>query len=143
MANTDKLICESCNKNEAMGVACVPGVPCSAAYCYECLGANSHPMHILIANTACCEGLEHCNEGWKRMVNDSLKHQGKTIEWFNKEVKESMNVGDVEFTSEPIFINPKFNPEWAKPHSYKHSPGYPDNQLVCICGKPKGSTTHS
>lgn len=90
MANTDTLICESCNKNEAIGVACVPGVPYSAAYCIECLKANSNPMHILIANTACCGGLEHCNEWWKQIVDMSLKHQGKTLEWFNNEVKGSM-----------------------------------------------------
>ena len=81
-----KLICDVCKKNEAAGVACVPGVPCSAAYCSECLRANSHPMKVLIANTTCIGGLEHANEEWKEMVMDSLKHQGMTLEWFNEEV---------------------------------------------------------
>jgi len=49
-------------------------------------------MHILIANTACCNGLEHCNEWWKQMVNDSLKRQGKTLECFNEQVAITMRV---------------------------------------------------
>ena len=83
-----KLICECCNKNEAIGVACVPMVPCSVAYCRECLKANSHPMNILVANTICIDGLENANEEWKQMVLDSLKYQGKTLEWFNEQVEE-------------------------------------------------------
>ena len=83
-----KLICECCNKNEAIGVACVPMVPCSVAYCRECLKANSHPMNILVANTICIGGLENANEEWKQMVLDSLKYQGKTLEWFNEQVEE-------------------------------------------------------
>lgn len=81
-----KLICEACNKNEAIGVACVPMVPCSVAYCRECLQVNSHPMPTLIANTICIGGLDYANEDWKQMVKDSLKHQNKTIEWFNEQV---------------------------------------------------------
>lgn len=138
-----KLACEACNKNEAVGVACVPGVPMSVAYCQECLQANNHPMPVLIANTACIGGLNHAAEFWKKMVSASLKHQGKTLEWFNEEVKESMNMEGVEFTSEPVFINPKFNPEWAKPHGYEHSPGYPDDQFICICGELRDSKVHN
>ncbi len=85
-----KLTCESCNKNKSVGVACVPGVPYSAAYCGECLDANSHPMHILVANTACCGGLEHCTGWWKDIVESSLKHQGKDMEWFTEKVKVSI-----------------------------------------------------
>lgn len=84
------LVCEVCNKNEALGVAAVPGVPMSVAYCKECLEANSHPMYVLVANTACVGGLEHANEAWKQMVMDSLKHQDKTLEWFNEQVQEGI-----------------------------------------------------
>lgn len=90
MEVTPKLICDACTKNEAIGVACVPMVPCSMAYCKECLQANSHPMNVLIANTACIGGLGLANEFWKAMVMDSLKHQDKTLEWFNKQVAESI-----------------------------------------------------
>ena len=86
----NKLICEACNVNEAMAVVSVPGVPMSAAYCAECLRLNSHPMYILIANTACCGGLECCADWWREMVTASLLYQNKTLEWFNAEVAESM-----------------------------------------------------
>ena len=76
----DKLICDVCGKNEAVGVACVPMVPCSMAYCQECLQANAHPLSGLIANTACIGGLEHANECWVKMITDTLKHLGKTDE---------------------------------------------------------------
>lgn len=86
----EKLICNVCRRNEAIGVACVPGVPCSVAYCVECLQANSHPMSVLIANTVCCGGLSQCANWWKEMVKHSLKHQGKTLKWFNQEVAKEL-----------------------------------------------------
>jgi hypothetical protein len=86
----DNLICEACNKNEAIGVASVPGVPYSAAYCKECLKNNNHPMFILIANTACCDGIDNCSDWWKEMVSSSLKVQNKTLDWFNQEVAKSI-----------------------------------------------------
>lgn len=85
------MICDVCNKNESVGVACIPMVPMSVAYCRECLQANSHPMYVLIANTVCIGGLEHANEDWKEMVMCSLKHQDKTLEWFNAQVKEGID----------------------------------------------------
>jgi len=85
----DKLICDCCNKNEALGVACVPMVPMSMAYCKECLEANNHPMAVLVANTACIGGLDNANDCWKQMVLDSLRRQNKTLDWFNSEVLKS------------------------------------------------------
>ena len=83
-------ICEVCKRNESVGVFAVPGVPLSVAYCKSCVKANSHPMWALIANTACCGGLTHCADWWKEIVISSLSAQGKTIEWFNNEVVESI-----------------------------------------------------
>jgi hypothetical protein len=85
-----KLICEVCNTNEAIGVAAIPGIPMSVAYCKECLEKDSYPMWALISYTACCNGLDHCAEWWKEIVGHSLKAQGKTIEWFNAEVKKCL-----------------------------------------------------
>lgn len=90
MSQQPEPICEVCKRNKAVGVAAVPMVPMSVAYCRECLEANSHPLHILIANTVCVGGLERASEGWKQMVMDSLKHQGKTLEWFNGQVQEGI-----------------------------------------------------
>jgi len=89
-----ELICDACGKNKAVGVACVPMVPCSMAYCRECLQHNSHPMNVLIANTACIGGLDNANEAWRQMVIDSLKHQGKTLDWFNEQVAKELEGGD-------------------------------------------------
>lgn len=89
-----KPICESCRKNESVGVCSVPAVPYSAAYCQECLNADSHPMFILIANTAINGGLEHCADFWKEMVEHSLKHQGETLKWFNIAVENSIREFD-------------------------------------------------
>jgi len=94
MSKQPELTCNVCKTNKAIGVVAVPMVPMSVAYCRECLEANSHPMYILIANTACAGGLEHANEAWKKMVMDSLKHQDKTLEWFNEQVQESIKCMD-------------------------------------------------
>jgi hypothetical protein len=82
--------CQVCDKNLAVGVACVPGVPYSAAYCLDCLKADAHPLFIVIANTACCGGLEYCHDGWREVVDHTLAHLGKTKEWFVEEVAKSM-----------------------------------------------------
>jgi hypothetical protein len=86
MSEEKKLICEACGKNEAVGVCCVPAVAISCAYCKPCLEANNHPMWVLVSNTACIGGFEHSAEFWREMVTDSLKAQGKTLEWFNQQV---------------------------------------------------------
>lgn len=91
VTNLKEVTCEACNKRPAVGVCSVPGVPFSCAYCRECLQSNNHPMFILIANTACCDGYENTADWWKEMVNSSLKQQDKTLEWFNNEVKASIN----------------------------------------------------
>lgn len=80
------LKCDVCNDEEAVGVACVPGVPMSCAYGKRCLEANAHPWGVLIANTACCGGLDHCNDEWKQMVTDTCTHLGKTLEQFSADV---------------------------------------------------------
>jgi len=86
-----ELTCDVCGKNKAVGVACVPGVPASVAYCKGCLEANAHPLRILIGQTASLGGLQNCADWWVDMVNSTLGHLGKTLSWFNGEVKETMN----------------------------------------------------
>jgi len=81
-------LCEVCNKREAIGVACVPGVPYSAAYCAECAKAGAEPLDILIANTAACGGLLHTAQWWKDTVQDTLNYLGKDITWFEERVEE-------------------------------------------------------
>ena len=85
--------CDVCLKNEPVGVACVPGVPMSVAYCKECLAANAHPYRILVGNTAIISSLksggnylEDCADWWIEMVMDTLKYLDKTLEEFNLDV---------------------------------------------------------
>jgi hypothetical protein len=86
-----ELTCDVCEKEPAVGVACVPGVPISMAYGAHCLAANAHPLSILVANTACCGGdLSHLAGWWQDMVTDTLTYLGKTREWFDAEVATVM-----------------------------------------------------
>ncbi len=97
------MTCEVCEKNPEVGVACVPGVPYSAAYCHECLKANAHPYWVIVGNTcAVLDGYPngdeeaaqtwrtHTAEWWQEMVDDTLKHLGKTEDQFKADVKESL-----------------------------------------------------
>ncbi len=92
--------CEVCGKSKAIGVASVPGVPYSAAYCKECLEANAHPYFILVANTACCGGFDKTCPEWQDMVRDTLAYLGKSAEQFEKDVAESMHDEGVYFSQE-------------------------------------------
>jgi hypothetical protein len=84
-------MCEVCKKNVSVGVACVPGIPYSAAYCEECLKANAHPYGILVAEVAVAGGLENLAPWFREMVSSTLKHIGKTQEEFDQDVKDTDN----------------------------------------------------
>lgn len=51
--------CEVCKQEPMVGVACVPGIPYSAAYGRECLNRRADPYEIIRINVACCGGVEH------------------------------------------------------------------------------------
>jgi hypothetical protein len=53
-----ELICDVCRERPSVGVAAVPGVPMSCAYCKECLQANAHPLYVVIGNTALVGGYD-------------------------------------------------------------------------------------
>ena len=97
--------CEVCNKNTSIGICCIPGLPMSCAYCQECLEANAHPWGAIVANTACCGGLEHTGPEWVDMVHCTLKHLGRTIEEFIAEVSKDIDEMNAQGEVEP------FNPE--------------------------------
>lgn len=86
----EELKCEVCNKNTAIGVASVPGVAYSAAYCTKCLAENAHPYGIVVANTACIGGYDQSADWWREIINDTLKYLGKTREQFDADVAESI-----------------------------------------------------
>ncbi len=56
------LICQVCYGEQALGVACVPGIPMSVAYGRKCLEQDAHPLEIIRGNVALCGGLEHMHE---------------------------------------------------------------------------------
>jgi hypothetical protein len=64
----EKLTCEVCGTEQAVGVACVPGIPYSAAYGRECLLRGAQPYHIVRANVACCGGLAYMMEWYGETV---------------------------------------------------------------------------
>ena len=83
-------ICDVCEKNEMVGMACVPGIPYTAAYCIECLKANAHPWKVLVVKVAEEGGLDKVHPGFKDMVECTCKHLGRTIKEFNMEVEKNI-----------------------------------------------------
>jgi hypothetical protein len=82
------MACDVCGVNPQIGVAAIPGVPMSVAYCEECLRANAHPYGIMVINTAMISGgLEEAAEWWREMVDDTLRHLGKTRAQFDLDVE--------------------------------------------------------
>jgi hypothetical protein len=115
MSNEVKMpLCEVCSKNVAVGVAAVPGLPCSAAYCAECLAADAHPYYLVVANTACCGGLKKCAPWWQDLVQQTLTHLGKTEEEFNKDVEKDIELAhamDAECSEPAILDEPDIQDE--------------------------------
>lgn len=87
-------LCDVCQKNEAVGVCCVPGAPISMAYCRECLEANAHPWGILVAQVAMCGGYEHVIDEYREMIECTIKHLGKTREQFDADVAADIRALD-------------------------------------------------
>lgn len=68
MEAMSKLTCEVCNKEPALGVACVPGIPYSAAYGRECLKQRADPYPIIRANVECCGGTEYIRQEYLETI---------------------------------------------------------------------------
>lgn len=80
------LICDVCDKNVALGVAAMPGVPISFAYCRECIQANAHPYGIVVANTGMCGGMGDVAGWWLDIVDGTLKHLNIPRKQFDEDV---------------------------------------------------------
>ena len=74
----DWVKCETCETRNAIGVAAVPGVPYSAAFCQECIKAGAAPYWIVVRNTALIGGLDNAADWWKNVVAATLNHLGKS-----------------------------------------------------------------
>lgn len=84
------MACDVCQQHEPVGVAAVPGVPMSVAYCEGCLRANAHPYSIVVINTALVGGYDEAADWWRQMVDDTLRHLGKTREQFDLDVNHEL-----------------------------------------------------
>jgi hypothetical protein len=99
------MACDVCGENPQVGVAAIPGIPMSVAYCEDCLRANAHPYGIIVVNTALCGGLDEAADWWKQMVHDTLVHLNKTQDQFDLDVELELREMDNYFDklqSEPI-----------------------------------------
>ena len=88
--------CDVCGQHQPVGVAEVPGVSVSVAYCSDCLRANAHPYGIMVGNTACLGGYDQAIYWWQQMVNDTLTHLDKTREQFDVDVLAALEQLDEE-----------------------------------------------
>jgi hypothetical protein len=71
-------LCQVCSQREAAGVAAMPGVPMSVAYCRPCLNENAHPLWAIHAVIEMNGGVEHVAE-W---VKDFRSYRdGRYIGW--------------------------------------------------------------
>jgi hypothetical protein len=84
------MACDVCGENPEVGVAAVPGVPMSVAYCEECLRANAHPYGIMVINTSLVGGYDQAAEWWQEMVDDTLRHLDKTRQQFDLDVDHEL-----------------------------------------------------
>lgn len=81
------MTCGCCNKDRPIvGVGCVPGIAMSIGWCQKCLISGAIPYDMAVANTACCGGLEFCNEAWRQLILTTLKYFEKSLDEFNRDV---------------------------------------------------------
>lgn len=82
--------CEVCNERDAIGVASIPGIPVSVAWCTICVRSGAIPYWAVVANTVICGGLDRMADWWQETVETTLTHLGKTREEFNRDVTADM-----------------------------------------------------
>lgn len=87
--------CECCNEEKKIvGIASIPGMPMSIAWCQECLESGVIPYWAAVSNTALVGSYENSAEWWKELVDLTLKKFNKTMEEFTVDVTadiENMN----------------------------------------------------
>jgi hypothetical protein len=84
------LTCDVCEKNEALGVASLPGIPMSVATCRDCLRAGAIPLWAAVANTVCIGGMNESAPWWTEVVDATLTHLGVSREDFDAMVAEDL-----------------------------------------------------
>ena len=86
--------CDCCNKEPPIGVAALPGIPISIAWCSKCLAANIIPIWAAIANTACIGGMNGAADWWKELIERSLVYHNYSREQFEANVAHEIAIMD-------------------------------------------------
>lgn len=95
--------CDVCHSAASIGVAAMPAVAISMAYCQRCLDANAHPWELLVANTAMIGGYEEAADFWRQMIEDTCRHLGKSRAEFDAEVCAFFEALPKGPNNEPIY----------------------------------------
>lgn len=84
--------CQCCRREPAIGVASIPGVPMSIAWCPTCLRAGVLPIDILAVTAAECGGdYEDMAEWWlDGYLAPSLHHFNVTLDQFDAMVQQNI-----------------------------------------------------
>lgn len=79
-----------CAAPEVLGVAAMPGIPISVAYCQSCLTANAHPLKLVIINTALYGGYDESAGWWQQLVDDTLEYLRYPRDLFDIRVQKAI-----------------------------------------------------
>ena len=100
VSEPETLLCEVCKREDAFGVAGVPGVPYSAAYGRECLKRNAHPYWLMRVNVIAGGGTKEMAAvlEWNTFVDGEYMTVRQALEThpFTKEEMDSVLTGWLE-----------------------------------------------
>jgi hypothetical protein len=94
-------MCEVCLKNKETVSRIIPLTDIKAEYCEECWKAGAHPWLMLVRVTAEHNGLRFCKSDWIRMVHSTNKHLGRSLEEFERRVRNEMESSYVQGMRRP------------------------------------------
>ena len=81
--------CDCCGKEKPVGVASLPGIPVSIAWCPKCLAADVIPYEYLVGNTAMIGNMEKAAPWWMELVDRTLAYFDIDRDKFNEDVEEA------------------------------------------------------
>lgn len=92
--------CDCCNKEPSIGVAALPGMPMSIAWCTKCLQAEVIPIWAAISNTACIGGMNDAAQWWIELIERSLKYHNYSRDQFDANVAHEIATMDQILTDQ-------------------------------------------
>lgn len=83
------IMCQCCGHEPSIGVAAIPGVPMSIAWCVTCLQAGVVPPWVIVAELALSPGVEAMADWWlDGIAAPTLHHFDKGFDWLMAEVEK-------------------------------------------------------